>query len=126
MTRKSNLFRKLPRLLVPLFECGTVYLCKSREEWIAAYEWLNVDDGDPDRFAGLAHTLNYEDKQTLYMIGVFDGNISTLVHEAAHVAFYICRDVGVTLDINDSNETYAYLIESIIRCFGKYVGDKED
>lgn len=34
---------KLPRMLVPLFECAQVYLCINREEWMQAYEVLGLE-----------------------------------------------------------------------------------
>jgi len=48
------------------------------------------------------------------VIGVFDGNGSTLVHESAHAAINVFTHIG--MDVNEqTTEAFAYLQESIYR-----------
>lgn len=45
-----------------------------------------------------------------YLIGWFDGKLSTLVHECTHAAMFLLQHVGI--DPTDSQgETLAYLLE---------------
>ncbi|EBH2457165.1 hypothetical protein D6P45_10345 [Salmonella enterica subsp. enterica serovar Manhattan] len=88
---------KLPRFFVPLFHSANVYLCRSKEEW----------------------------DQACIHLGVFNGDAATLVHECAHVAFYVCRDVGVTTYPGDANETYCYMLDRMFSHFLPFFHDPE-
>ena len=55
--------------------------------------------------------LTNQSGETLFMIGVFDGDQGTLVHECSHLAFNLLDYVGVPVEAGASNEAYAYLIE---------------
>jgi hypothetical protein len=59
--------------------------------------------------------------ENLYLIGIFNGDIATLVHECAHVTFYTCRDVGVSIDPDEANETYCYLLDRMFSHFLPYI-----
>ncbi|EEE8861636.1 hypothetical protein C7188_22530, partial [Salmonella enterica subsp. enterica serovar Dublin] len=61
----------------------------------------------------------------LYLLGVFNGNAATLVHECAHVAFYVCRDVGVTTHPGDANETYCYMLDRMFSHFLPFFHEPE-
>lgn len=101
---------KVPRFFVPLFHCANVYLCRSKEEWVQAESALGVPLADISMLNGICqHFVNEAAGENLYLIGVFDNRISTLVHECAHATFYCCHDVGVTVDTGEANETYCYL-----------------
>ncbi|AJJ64486.1 hypothetical protein [Yersinia aldovae] len=115
----------LPRYFIPLFHSANIYLCRSVEEWKLACKHLAVDAGEIDTLSGAAQTYsNNETNENIYLIGIFDGELSTLVHECAHVAFYTCRDVGVTIDTNAANETYCYLLDRMVSHFLPYIQDK--
>lgn len=54
------------------------------------------------------------------MIAVFDNELGTLVHEAAHTTFHVLSDVGVvatTDPTHPANETYAYMVGRIFDAF---------
>lgn len=119
---------KLPRYFVPLFHCANVYLCASQAEWEQACNQLGVDSGGNEMMAGVTQSyFNAETDENLYLIGVFNNDMATLVHECAHVAFYICRDVGVTTRPGDANETYCYMLDRMFSHFLPFIqGDKNE
>ncbi len=109
---------KLPRFLVPLFNCANVYLCRSKEEWIQAEESIGLPPADLSASVGRCRQfVNDATGENLYLIGVFDNNLATLVHECAHATFYCCSDVGVTVKTDEPNETYCYLLDRMFRYF---------
>lgn len=98
---------------IPLFECGDIYLCRTRQEWIKAHESLGATADLLDR-KGAANTFR-SNQGDIYILGWFDGSFATLAQEAAHLAFDICASVGVEVSAGRSNETYCYLLDWIIR-----------
>lgn len=107
---------KLPRYLIPLFHCANVYLCRSREEWSQACDALDCSRSDLSALSGATQTYrNADTGETLYLLGVFDGALSTLAHECAHIAFYVCRDTGVVVEEAGANETYCYLVGGLFK-----------
>lgn len=109
---------KLERFFVPLFHSANIYLCRSKEEWDSACIHLGVETGGLECLVGACQQYqNNESGENLYLIGVFNSDPATLVHECAHAAFYCCRDVGVTIDTNAANETYCYLLDRMFSHF---------
>lgn len=103
---------KLPKMTVPLFESGTIVFCSDFSEWHSLHGKLGIDTEDTGS-NGLSHTLS-SDKGTLHIIAVFNGKLSTLAHECAHMAFDICNRVGVEVEPGRANETYCYLISRLV------------
>jgi hypothetical protein len=122
MMKRKKKWPKLPSYLIPLFKSANVYLCCSREEWKQACDFLGGDTGSIEMLGGAttAYT-NAEAVENLYLLGVFNGDVATLVHECAHVAFYTCRDVGVVIDTDAANETYCYLLDRMFSHFLPYI-----
>lgn len=52
----------------------------------------------------------------IFHIGVFDGKVSTLAHEAAHVVFALFRHIGMPANAQHS-EAFCYLLEHIVGTF---------
>ncbi len=50
------------------------------------------------------------DFDPVYLVGVFDGKLATLVHELAHTTFKILRHCGIRADA-DAQEAFCYLQE---------------
>ena len=121
---KKNKWPKLPCFTIPLFHCANVYLAVTREQFQQADAFLGGSIGDKPFNSGLAS--NYENTETgerVYLIGVFDKQLATLVHECAHVCFYACDDVGVTTEPGDANETYCYMLDRMFSHFAPVVAE---
>ena len=113
---------KLPCFTIPLFQCANVYLAVTRDQFQQADAFLGGSIGEKPFNYGL--TSNYENTGTgerVYLIGVFDNQLSTLVHECAHACFYACDDVGVTTKPDEANETYCYLLDRMFSHFLPYL-----
>ncbi|TIM24825.1 MAG: hypothetical protein E5Y74_00060 [Mesorhizobium sp.] len=109
---------KIPSYMIPLFQCSRVYLCTTREEWVQAHEHLSITPNDTRGVSGCVRHL--EDDVTgknMYLMAVFDGTITTLLHECAHACFYVCSDIGVTIQSDQPNETYCYMLERMFSHF---------
>lgn len=101
----------VPKMLVPLFESGTIVFCRDFPEWQRLHQKLGVDVHDSDA-NGASHTMSSENG-VLHVIGVFNGKLSTIAHECAHMAFDICSRVGVDVEPGRANETYCYLMSRL-------------
>lgn len=113
---------KLESYLVPLFQSSWVYLCTSREDWLQAHRNLKAEPNNVNKIAGcVRHFHDGITGENMYLVGVFDGKVSTLVHECAHACFYVCNDVGVRVDTAERNETYCYMIERMVDRFMPHV-----
>ncbi|PNK64550.1 hypothetical protein A6J33_018060 [Pantoea sp. FDAARGOS_194] len=113
---------RLPRFFVPLFNTANIYLARTRDEWVQAEKSLGVDAGSLSFALGRCrHYHNESTGENMYLIGVFDNNLSTLVHECAHATFYCCSDVGVTVKTDEPNETYCYLLDRMFSHFLPYI-----
>jgi len=79
---------------------------------------IGVDTADLSFSNGrFRHFSDDKSGENLYLIGVSDNSLATLVHECAHAMFYCCRDVGVTIDTDAGNETYCYLLDRMFTAF---------
>lgn len=115
---------KIPGYTIPLFECANVYLALSKDQYTQADEFLGGTGKDMSFNSGLAGNYEHtESGERAYLIGVFDKNLSTLVHECAHVCFYACSDVGVTTNPSDANETYCYMLDRMFSFFSPFVAE---
>lgn len=109
---------KLESFLIPLFKNAHVYLCTSKAEWIQAEASIGLPAADLKGINGRCRQFIHEDTgESLYLIGVFDGRSATLVYECAHATFYCCHDVGVTIETDQPNETYCYLLDRMFSHF---------
>lgn len=84
--------------------------------YCAAYkrETGSEPDGEP---AGETFRVDTCD----FLVGVFDNNPATAVHEAAHLAASICRDANIDPKESSGEEAYAYLIEHIWASMHKHM-----
>lgn len=113
MATRPKGFPHLPALPVPLFACGHIYLCRSREEWVAAHKALGSEAQMLDRM-GAANTFHGNGAPDIYLLGVFADAPDVLAHEAAHLVFDICGRVGVRVAAGEANETFCYLLGAVV------------
>ncbi|MDN1876655.1 hypothetical protein FCZ52_19800 [Escherichia coli] len=112
---------KLPQFKVPLFENTIVFFCPTREMFYEFCEKAGIPiEPDFELAGGLTLTCTGEKGGNFYVIAVFDNELGTLVHEAAHTTFHVLSDVGVVATTDPShpaNETYAYMVGRIFDAF---------
>lgn len=116
-----NLWEIQPSLLVPLFKCGRVFLFTDRQVLADATEALGVESDDLDGCLGISRQISGPDGEYAFVVGVFDNDVTTLVHELAHVTFNILTRVGVTVEANAANETFCYMQEELLTYFLPYL-----
>lgn len=75
-------------------------------------------------FNGASHTMSSENG-VLHVIGVFNGKLSTIAHECAHMAFDICSRVGVDVEPGRANETYCYLMSRLVEFCERHIKKPE-
>lgn len=56
-----------------------------------------------------------------FMVGVFDGNYATLVHELAHCTFFVLEHVGVPVKRGAPNESFCYLLDHLYSTFAPHL-----
>ena len=116
-----KLLTRLPSLDIPLFNSGRLYLCLNAEDWKECHSELGAEPQMLDR-CGVANTFRHTSGgKDIYLLGVFDGRVSTLAHEAAHIVFDICRSVGVEVEAGKANETFCYLLDAIVSFASEYI-----
>lgn len=72
-----------------------------------------------------SHTMSSENG-VLHVIGVFNGKLSTIAHECAHMAFDICSRVGVDVESGRANETYCYLMSRLVEFCERHIKSRSD
>lgn len=97
---------------------GSIYLFRSQEKYIQACAFLRAPEPDLHGVIGKAQELqNTRSGELVYLIGCFDDQQSTLVHEASHLAFFILQTAGI--DARDSGgETFCYLLQALLNKLG--------
>ncbi len=99
---------------VPLYG-GRVLICPTREAYSRALELL---DGDPDpctkEYVGVLLELSEGRKpvRKVYLLGWFDQNVGTLIHELSHLTFRVLRHAAVGIS-QTNDEAYAYLMDAL-------------
>lgn len=86
---------------------------KNHEDWnkLCASFGCNDDVTNCTGAAGASLQITNNDSEA-FLIGVLDGDLSALVHKAAHMTFKILASVNVSTDANEKNETFCYMIDT--------------
>lgn len=94
-----------------------VYVCYEWESYLAIRRKL-FPKAEPVRYA-YAKTSRFEflDGTITYVVGVFNGRKSTLVHELDHLATMVLADQQVKIDTDDG-EPHCYLLEGLCAMLG--------
>ncbi len=86
----------------------------SREE----YNRITSSQGERPVNCSGATFLDYlEDGTPLFLFGVFDGQLTTYVHECFHMTMFVARHLGLDVDEMTCSEHLAYLNEHIFELF---------
>lgn len=99
---------------VPLYG-GIVYFCTSREDYAQVYDYMtNSRDGQEfaDSCLGCVSSLSAPDGAAAYLVGVFDTDLNTFVHELGHLAIDVLDRAGCPIDSRTS-EAFCYLIGTL-------------
>jgi hypothetical protein len=100
--------KEVKGFVIPIYG-QELYLAKSLESFNKCAAYLS-DTTEYPPCGGLCAMYQADTGQIINLIGVFDGNVSTLVHELSHCAFNVLESVGVPVLPGDPNEAFAYLI----------------
>ena len=96
---------------VPLYGCE-VYFVNTREDWDKCMVAIGCTSR-AEGMAGLSAQMVGPEGRTIFMVGVFDGGLQTLIHELAHTTFHILEYVGVPVERGAPNEAYCYLLDTL-------------
>lgn len=92
---------------IPLYG-GSLHLFKTRKKFEAAYEFLGKEH-DASGCCGCTAYLVNEKGRALYLIGVFDNDLGTLVHEVGHATMMIMERAGINA-YDSVGEPVCYLL----------------
>lgn len=97
----------------PYRQCDTgifnsiVYVYKDREKHKKAVEFLGQKEHTPG--VGVTQAFQNElDGAHVVVIGWFDGELSTFIHELSHATFFVLEGAGVKI-APDNHEVFCYL-----------------
>jgi hypothetical protein len=111
LSKKIDKLFKKAHFTVPLFQCDC-YFFDSQDAYKKAAQSIGVDIITKGTAGKVDVLIHDDDGIEMYFIGVFDNRKSTAVHEAVHVALFICENVGIDAR-NDSGEVVSYLTQRI-------------
>lgn len=107
--------RKWPKVFeffVPIYG-GRVVLIRSLKVWTQCVDYLAGPRKEMPAGYGGAHQHFVAPGSSVYLVGVFDGRKTTLVHELAHCAFAVMDHVGIPVAPDCRNEAYCYLLDTL-------------
>ncbi len=97
---------------VPLYG-GRVLLCLAREAYNKASVQLDAGECKGiDACSGLSNRHAENGNKSVYLIGVFDGKQSTMVHELVHTTFAVLAHAEVPIS-RRNDEAFAYLMDTL-------------
>jgi hypothetical protein len=102
---KENPFDKLKKIDVSIYGM-VIYLTSSKKQFSECVKWVNVEK--KRLYCGCSMHIENQKGHSFILIGVFNNELSTLVHECSHASFQILKWAEV--DANEgSNEAFCYL-----------------
>lgn len=94
---------------IPLYG-GEIYLVKNKEDYNQCLDWLGVED-DCGIVRGRTYMMEREGL-VIYLVLIIDEDIEALVHELAHVCFFVLNRAGVDVQ-EGNNEAFCYLLHNL-------------
>lgn len=88
-----------------------VWFTNSRILYVKQVSKIRDDVIDVHDYLGI---VSYSESRSSIVIGCFNGDVPTLVHELSHACIDILEGVGMDVNIH-TTEAFAYLIESLTR-----------
>jgi hypothetical protein len=103
---------------VPVY-CGRVYLCRNRERWADAQHYLigKREEIGHSTSGNCGHYTREESGESVFLVGWFDGDPMTLIHETGHLTLNILTWVGIG-PASNNGEAFCYLQEELLRLLG--------
>lgn len=90
---------------------GNVWLFTDRKKWQQAAEFCN-SGAHVRKSVGLCLWAENTKGHQIYIVGVFNQNVGTLVHELTHACLNIAKHAG--FDAGDGNgEPFCYLLDNL-------------
>jgi hypothetical protein len=99
-------------IVVPLYD-GRIILYTNRAKFLEALRAVDgPEDDDMGTVKGMCLPTKNEEGARLYIVGWFDGELPTLVHEVCHVTLFVLGNAGI--EPRDSQgEPMCYLLDYI-------------
>lgn len=99
-------------LRIPVYG-GRLFVCTSREDYIKVRAKYEDDDGESLKDCmGVSERCSDKKQRSVFLIGVFDGGLQTLVHELGHTTFSVLRHASVPVNRRD-DEAFCYLLDCL-------------
>lgn len=114
--------KEMKYLKIPLYN-QVVWFVADEAVYKQASDYLNMED--IGRSAGVTVTASNQEGNRIYLIGIFDGSLSTLVHEIFHCVDAISRDLGWNMS-EARGEPAAYLAGFLYDGLGKFLLDDNE
>lgn len=98
---------------VPIYG-GIVKVYDLREEFVKDYKVYVKEKDEPDddftnADGATAISETDPDGYPVYLVGIFEDDVDTLVHECAHLTIHIVERAGFEIT-NDTSEPFCYLL----------------
>lgn len=102
---------------------GVCWFACDRKTFEKAYKYLHGEDypENTEDAAGLTcEDPVFKDGTHIFLVGVFDKNQSTILHETTHLSLFILKRASIN-PMDDRGENLAYIIEHFVVEFSKKV-----
>lgn len=98
---------------IPIYG-GFVRMYSKKEDFLEACKAADVEGSfDLEECSGIVQPFK-SDGSWGYIVGIFDGQPLTLVHECGHLAVFIFDDIRCEIT-EDTSEPFCYLLEELVR-----------
>jgi hypothetical protein len=99
---------------IPIYG-GTVTLFSDKEEFTAERDKLALEEKITiDDYSGIVQQISSSKGRLDYLVGVFDKDPLTVVHECSHLAILICASTSWSIS-EETSEPFCYLLEDLVR-----------
>lgn len=100
-----------------------IYVTTSRKEWRKLVRYLTDTVDELPCNGCFTNLVSEKNGSHAFIMGWFNGEYSTLVHECVHATFAVLHAVGIECSAGD-NEAFAYLHGDMWTSIAKMIGIK--